>query len=149
MAKNGSIHPTRIFKHPDELEQAWILYKKDLDNKALEWVKIQYVGKEGEQKRDPYKLPYTLEGFEIFCYENYGCVEQYFKNAGGYYDVFMPICSYIKKEIRNNQITGGMLGVFNPSITQRLNSLIEKQEIKSEIELTKTTINFQGKDIPI
>jgi len=129
------MHPTRIFKHPDELEQAWSLYKKDLDQKALDWVKIQYVGKEGEQKRDPYKLPYTQEGFEIFCYENYGQVDQYFKNAKGYYDEFVPICSHIKKTIRNNQITGGMLGIYNPSITQRLNSLVEKQETKIDASI--------------
>lgn len=135
MAKNGNIHPTRIFKTPDELEQAWILYKKDLEIQALDWVKIQYVGKEGDQKRDPYKLPYTMEGFEVFCYKNFGTVNQYFDNKQGYYDQFVTICSHIKLEIRSNQIIGGMLGVFNPSITQRLNSLVEKQETKVDASI--------------
>ena len=68
----------------------------------------------------------SKDGFEVFCYKNYGCVEQYFKNQDGYYNEFIPICSYISKEIRENQITGGLLGFYNTSITQRLNGLTEK-----------------------
>ena len=122
------MHPTRIFKTSDELEHAWTLYKESLKNDALEWVKVSYVGKEAQRMEDPFKLPYTMEGFEVFCYKNYGCVNQYFDNKQGYYDEFVTICSYIKKEIRSNQITGGLLGVYNPSITQRLNNLVEKNE---------------------
>ena len=32
-----------------------------------------------------------------------------------------------REEIRENQIIGGLLGFYNPSITQRLNGLVEKQ----------------------
>lgn len=122
------MHPTRIFKSPDELEIAWNLYKEDLQVQALEWTKIQYVGKEGNRMEDALKLPFTMDGFEVFCYKNFGVVHQYFENKDGYYNDFVTICSHIKKEIRSNQITGGMLGVFNPSITQRLNNLAEKTE---------------------
>jgi len=131
MAKNGNIHPTRIFKSPDELEHAWKLYKEDLIQQASEWFKVQYVGKEGQRVTDEMKLPYTMEGFEVFCYNNYGTVEQYFKNKDDYYNDFVPICSHIKKEIRSNQITGGLLGVYNPSITQRLNNLSDNTDITS------------------
>jgi len=131
------MHPTRIFKTPDELEHAWKLYKEDLLIQATDWLKIQYVGKEGQRMTDAMKLPYTMDGFEVFCYNNYGCVEQYFKNKDGYYTEFVPICSHIKKEIRSNQITGGLLGVYNPSITQRLNSLQDttKTELTGDISV--------------
>jgi len=131
------MHPTRIFKTPDELEHAWKLYKEDLLVQATDWLKIQYVGKEGQRMTDAMKLPYTMDGFEVFCYNNYGCVEQYFKNKDGYYTEFVPICSHIKKEIRSNQITGGLLGVYNPSITQRLNSLQDttKTELIGDISV--------------
>ena len=122
------MHPTRIFKTPDDLENAWNLYKESLKQEALEWVKIQYVGKEGQRMEDPLKLPYTMDGFEVYCYKNFGCVNHYFDNKEGYYNDFGTICSHIKKEIRSNQITGGMLGIYNPSITQRLNNLVEKNE---------------------
>jgi hypothetical protein len=34
--------------------------------------------------------------------------------------------------IRNDQIDGGMVGQYNPSITQRLNGLVEKTDNKNE-----------------
>jgi hypothetical protein len=127
------MHPTRIFKHPDELAKAWGEYKESINQQAFEWTKVDYVGKNGNRVEEPTKVPYTLEGFERFCYEKYGCVEQYFKNQDGYYEDFIPICSRVKKEIRENQIVGGMLGFFNPSITQRLNGLSEKQQVETKV----------------
>ena len=43
---------------------------------------------------------------------------------------------HIEDEIRTDQIEGGMVGQFNPSITQRLNGLTEK-----------TDVTTNGKDI--
>lgn len=127
-------HPTRIFKTPDELEKAWDGYKEYLEQEAEKWLKVQYVGKDGERVTDKYKLPMTMEGFEIYCHEHHGTVEHYFRNTEGYYDDFCTICSRIKTEIRNDQITGGLLGVYNPSITQRLNGLADKTETKDTTE---------------
>jgi hypothetical protein len=123
------MHPTRIFKHPDELEKAWEAYKVDLKAQSMEWPKVQYVGKDGERVEDYPKLPQTMEGFERFCYKNYGCVNQYFDNKDGYYDEFVTICTRVRREIRENQILGGMIGMFNPSITQRLNGLKEQSDV--------------------
>jgi len=128
MARNGNIHPTRIFKTPEELQDAWLGYKQDVAEQSKEWLKVQYVGKDGERKTDGQKVPYTLEGFKRYCREHYGEVHHYFVNSGGLYDDFSTICSYIREEIRENQIIGGMLGFYNPSITQRLNNLADKQE---------------------
>jgi hypothetical protein len=140
MAKNGNIHPTRIFKSPDELEQAWILYKENLKLEALEWVKVQYVGKEGQRMEDAFKLPYTMEGFSVFCYKNFGVIRHYFLNTDNMYDNFCTICSHIKEEIRSNQITGGLLGMYNPSITQRLNNLAENTKTTLEGSLNTSNI---------
>lgn len=122
-------HPTRIFKNESEMQKAWDEYKEDLKLQANEWQMVQYVGKEGERKSDPQKVPMTLEGFERFCYSRYGNVGQYFDNKDALYGDFVAICSRIRKEIRENQIIGGMLGFYNPSITQRLNGLSDKQEV--------------------
>lgn len=122
------MHPTRIFKEPKDLEKAFEEYKINLKEQSNEWVKVQYVGKDGDRVEEPQKVPMTMEGFERFCHKNYGCVNHYFDNKEGYYTDFGTICSYIKKEIRENQITGGLLGFYNPSITQRLNGLVDKKE---------------------
>ena len=129
MAKTKHIHPTRIFREPSQLLEAWEEYKQHLIEDAKNWPKVQYVGKNGMRVEDYPVLPMTQEGFEVWYYKTYGkFIAQYFKNVGNLYDDFIPICSHIAAERRSQQITGGLLGVFNPSITQRLNGLKEQVE---------------------
>jgi hypothetical protein len=139
------MHPTRIFKTEDELLGAWSGYKDNLTEQNQEWLNVQYVGRNGDRKADPMKVPMTLEGFKRYCRESHGEVEQYFTNQDGYYAEFIGICSRIKEEIRENQIIGGMLGVYNPSITQRLNGLTDKREIDAKIEAPI----FKGIDLDV
>lgn len=146
MAKNGNIHPTRIFKTPEDLEKAFNEYKLDLKEQAKDWLKIQYVGKEGERKADAQKVPMSLEGFEVFCYDRYGNVGQYFDNKGEYYNDFVAICSRVRKEIKANQITGGLLGFYNPSITQRLNGLVDRKELDHKNLKLGTAYESEYKD---
>lgn len=135
-------HPTRIFDNELELSKAFEEYKEDLQLQAEQWQRVQYVGKDGDRKTDPQKVPMTFEGFKRFCRNKYGEVEQYFTNQDGYYADFIGICSHIKEEIRENQIIGGMLGFFNPSITQRLNGLTDKSEVKADVTTHEVTLKL-------
>jgi len=132
---NGNIHPKRIFKTPKDLYNAFTKYKVNRILEADKWPKVQYVGKDGERVTDSPVLPLTMDGFEVFCYDTYGVIDQYLKNQDGYYDEFIPICTRIRKEIRDNQITGGMLSQFNASITQRLNNLEEKTATNNKVQI--------------
>jgi hypothetical protein len=123
------MHPTRIFQTPLELENAFEKYKESLKLEGNQWLKVQYVGKEGDRVTDPQKVPYTLEGFKRYCRKHYGEVQHYFDNTDKYYDDFCVICRAIREEIREDQIIGGLLGFYNPSITQRLNGLTDKSEM--------------------
>lgn len=112
--------------------QTWEEYKQSLTNESKKWGKVQYVGKDGIKVIDYPKLPLTLEGFYVYCYNNLKKnVKQYFLNQDNYYDDFIAICSRIKDEIRNDQIVGGLLGMYNPSITQRLNGISDNINIDS------------------
>jgi len=122
-------HPTRIFKTPEDLLKAWTDYKTSLIEEGKKWKKVQYVGRDGEKVTDYPKMPLTLAGFKVYCYDNHGNVGQYFKNQDDDYTDFLPICSRIRDEIRADQIAGGLLGFYNPSITQRLNNLTDKKEV--------------------
>lgn len=87
----------------------------------------------------------SLEGFENWCYNN-GYINDlgdYFSNNENRYSEYATICTRIKKIIRQDQIEGGMAGIYNPSITQRLNGLVEKSEqtIKQEQPLFPDTPN--------
>lgn len=123
MAKVGR---PRNLNSPEQLYELFIRYKQDV--KANPRIKSVFGGKEFEERAEPLERPLTMEGFEIFCWDEVGQVEQYFKNIEKRYDEFLPICSRIRKEIREDQITGGMVGQYNASITQRLNNLKEQIE---------------------
>ena len=100
-----------------------------------------FVGKDGDEVYRLRERPLTIEGFENYCY-NKGVVsniDRYFANTDNAYEEFRSICSRIRKTIRQDQIEGGMAGVYNPSITQRLNSLVEKSENKHEVSEIKIT----------
>jgi len=92
--------------------------------------------------------PLTLEGFRIWCFKSVGCVKQYFDNPDNRYAEYITICSYIKDIIRADQIEGGMVGQYNPSITQRLNGLVEKTDNKNENTNIEIKANFGGTTLP-
>lgn len=123
MAKRGR---PRNLDNPEQLYELFERYKRDV--KANPRIKSVFGGKEFEERAEPLERPLTLEGFEIFCWDEVGQVEQYFKNVDKRYEEYIPICSRIRKEIRRDQIEGGMVGQYNPSITQRLNGLKEQIE---------------------
>jgi len=111
---------------PDELWNHFQAYKKLVKEnpiKVKDWV--------GGMAKEVYRekeRPLTLEGFSVYCFENNITrnLHDYFKNSNESYTEFSPICSLIKEIIRQDQIDGGMAGIYNPSITQRLNGLVEK-----------------------
>jgi hypothetical protein len=123
MAKVGR---PRNLDSPEQLKELFDKYKSEV--KANPRIKSVFGGKEFEERAEPLERPLTLEGFELFCYDEVGMVEQYFKNVDKRYEEFIPICSRIRKAIRQDQIEGGMVGQYNPSITQRLNGLTERVE---------------------
>lgn len=123
MAKVGR---PRNLNSPEQLFELFERYKEDV--KANPRIKSVFGGKEFEERAEPLERPLTMEGFELFCWDEVGQVEQYFKNIDKRYEEFLPICSRIRKEIRRDQIEGGMVGQYNPSITQRLNGLKEQVE---------------------
>jgi len=131
MRRNGNIHPTRIFKTPKDLKKVWEDYKAELKEKSKEWPRIQYVGKDGKKVEDYPVLPYTYEGLKRYCRDQgIGEIHHYFDSKDVYYEEFRDICRAIKEEIREHQITGGMINHFNPSITQRLNGLVDRSEVE-------------------
>jgi hypothetical protein len=86
-----------------------------------------------------------MEGFEVYCFKNHSTINHYFDNPEGAYDEYRTICLCIKKEIRNDQIEGGMVGQYNPSITQRLNGLTEKTDVTTNgRDLNEIKINIVG-----
>lgn len=122
-------------------------YKKD--TKANPFIVKDWVGGMGKQVYREKEKPLTLEGFSVWLFE-YGItswVHDYFTNKNGKYSEFSSICSIIKEQIRQDQVAGGMAGIYNPSITQRLNGLTEKIQEDGNKEVT-IKVKYEKKETP-
>lgn len=119
--------PKKI-ESPEKLWEYFMAYKKEVKGSPI--LVQDYVGKNAEMVYREKEKPLTVDGFECWCYDNdiISDLSNYFANSDNNYSDYSTICSRIRKAVRTDQIEGGMAGIYNPSITQRLNSLTEKVE---------------------
>lgn len=124
----------KYIESPERMWELFLSYKKETkDNPKL----VQdFVGKDGDKVYREREKPLTMEGFENYVadLEIINSLDQYFSNQDGLYGDYMGICSRIRRAIRQDQIEGGMVSIYNPSITQRLNGLTEKTESTVKVE---------------
>jgi DNA-packaging protein gp3 len=124
----------KYIETPEKMWEYFEAYRAEVKNNPR--TKTVFPGKDAIPQREPLERPLTLEGFENWCADA-GIIEDlsnYFANTKGNYSDYSTICSRIKRVIRQDQIEGGMVGQYNASITQRLNSLVDKQENQVFIE---------------
>ena len=119
---------------PEKLLEYFKQYKKFV--KSNPFIVEDWVGGAGKDVNRKKEKPLTVEGFENWLEDGeiIGQLSHYFANTNNAYSDFLTICSRIKREIRQDQIEGGMAGIYNPSITQRLNNLKEQTENTVVIE---------------
>lgn len=127
--KNKIGRPKGI-KTPEKLLEYFNEYKHWCKENPI--LKNDFRGKDADEVHLKLERPLTMEGFETWLAEETQFaimgLSQYFANREERYEDFVPICTYIRQVIRGDQIGGGMAGIYNPSITARLNNLSEKTE---------------------
>lgn len=125
---------TKNIETPDRLLELFEAYKKE--TKSNPFMVKDWVGKDGDQVFREKERPLTMEGFNVYVFKQgiMNNLKQYFANTEERYTDYQTVCSYIREEIRQDQIEGGMAGMYNPSITQRLNGLTEKSEQVVEVK---------------
>lgn len=126
----------KLIDSPDRMWELFDQYKRWVSDNPIEIE--DYVGKDAIRVMRQKPRPLTMEGFECFVMANsdltYPDLTRYFSGVDESYKDFFTICSRIRNEIRHDQISGGMAGIYNPSITQRLNGLVDKTENKVTVE---------------
>ena len=122
----------KLIESPEKMWELFVAYKESAKGKPI--LVQDFVGKDGMEVRRERERPLTIEGFENYCFENeiINDLGDYFSNKDGKYSEFSTICRAIRRMIREDQISGGMAGIYNPSITQRLNNLVEKTDNKTD-----------------
>lgn len=121
---------TKNIETPEKMWEYFLAYKQEVKSNPI--LKHDFVGGAGKSVNRKLERPLTLEGFSIYCFENNitSNINEYFANKDEAYSDYSTICTRIREIIRNDQIEGGMAGIYNPSITQRLNNLKEQQSIE-------------------
>jgi hypothetical protein len=130
----------KYIETPDKLFEFFKEYEKEV--KSNPRTKHVFVGKDAVSEREELERPLTIEGFYEFVCEHkdtkfdtdHPDLSDYFENKDNRYSEFVRICSRIKRRIRRDQIEGGMVGQYNPSITQRLNNLVDRSETNLKVE---------------
>ena len=130
---------------PDKLWGYFLEYKEKVKDQPIE--QHDFVGKDAEEVYRKKERPLTMEGFYNYCDDNgiITTLDHYFMNYEGRYEEFVGICSRIRRSIRQDQIEGGMAGIYNPSITQRLNGLVDKIQEDGSKEVT-IKVKYDRKD---
>jgi hypothetical protein len=117
---------TKSIETPVKMWQYFQDYIKQTKTKPI--LVKDWVGKDGDMVKREKEKPLTYEGFQTYLCD-LGIItdySDYFENKDNRYKDYIQVCSRIKLTIRQDQIEGGMAGIYNPSITQRLNNLTEK-----------------------
>jgi hypothetical protein len=127
----------KAIESPEKMMELFSAYKKKAKSNPI--LKHTFVGKDGKSVYEERERALTMEGFELYCFEQgiISDLSQYFSNKDERYSDFDAICHTIRKAIREDQIQGGLAGVYNPSITQRLNGLTEKVQTEQNINVNK------------
>lgn len=132
-------------------EQMWNLFKEyeqhAKDNPILEH---DFVGKDATEVERKRHRAISTEGFYEFVADHpdtkitHPDLSDYFENKDGRYEDYVRICSRIKRRVRVHQIEGGMAGIYNPSITQRLNGLADN--LKTDLKANVSVLNIDPLD---
>jgi hypothetical protein len=120
---------TKNIETPDRMWELFEAYRIHTKDRPI--LVHDFVGKDGDSVERRKERPLTMEGFELYCMDE-GVItdlSHYFANLDQRYTDYVAICSRIKKAVREDQISGGMAGIYNPSITQRLNGLVDQKSI--------------------
>lgn len=124
----------KYIETPEKMWDLFINYKSEVNTTPL--LKKDWVGKDATPVQREYTRALTMEGFECFVMDNtkisYPDLTEYFEGKNESYLEYFPICSRIKREIRRDQLEKGLAGLINPSITQRLNNLVDRKDVKSD-----------------
>ena len=138
----------KYIETPEKLWEYFTEYKDWVKSNPIR--KMVFVGKDGLKDFEERERPLTIDGFECWLADKdiIDNLSNYFANSDNKYTEYSTICSRIKKNVRNDQIEGGMANIYNPSITQRLNGLVEKTDNKNENTNIEIKANFGGTTLP-
>lgn len=128
----------KIFEDGNILYREAVKYFDWCDKNPLNRSEIVKYKEDFDQALVPIGRPYTMTGLCVYL----GVSEAYFRTAKSqlkakgnkieeYEQDIVDAIEFIETIVRNNQIEGASVGMFNPAIIARLNGLTDKTDITS------------------
>lgn len=121
---------TKLIETPEKLWELFVAYKKHVKENPI--IVKDWVGKDAELVNREREKPLTMVGFECYVMEHtditYPDLTVYFEGKVESYSDYFPISSRIDKEIKSDQLNGGMTMIYSQNLTARLNGLVDKKE---------------------
>jgi hypothetical protein len=87
-----------------------------------------FVGKDGDPVHRKRQRMLTISGFRSFARTKGHVIKKYFDNKKGKYDFMADVTEMILDAMLAENLEGAAAGIYNASIVQRLNNLVEKSE---------------------
>jgi hypothetical protein len=98
-----------------------------------------FVGKDGNSVDRQKERPLLMEGFENHMCDKFdlSTVSPYIENRDGRYQEYVAVISRVRKRIRQDNIEGGMAGIYHPNLTARIHGISDKieQEVSGNVKL--------------
>lgn len=138
--------PTK--QHYVGVDELWQLFLSYVETRKSDPIKVEdWVGAAAKRVDRKREKPLTKNGFFLYVKNVKGCwVKHYFeKKATVPYEPYKEIIDMIEESIKDDQIVGAMCGIYNATITARLNGLTEKVEESGSKEVSiKVTYDRKG-----
>jgi hypothetical protein len=123
----------KYIETPDALWQLFEEYRA--------WVKENpyqvedYVGGAGKRVYRQKERPLTVEGMNVYAFDRgiMSDLKDYINNRDGRYEAYVTTVSRIREAVRLDQVSGGMVGIYNANLTARLNGITENTHTTTTI----------------
>ena len=125
------------------MEELWEEYKQWVKDNPI--MVQDFTGKDATEVWRHKQRPLTKQRFIVWGKDKYNLtLNHYFDNPDNAYDDYRGIITHIDAERAADQIEGGMVGIYHPNITARLNGLTDSQKTEQSGTLTIVYKDFHA-----
>ena len=125
--KKRKVGRPKKIESPEQFWAHFLDYKIEVKTNPI--LVHDFVGKDGGAAHREKERPLTIEGFENYLDEEYdisGGIQQYLENRDERYGEFVSIVARMRRAIRQDQIEGGMVGIYHPNLTARIQGIKDR-----------------------
>ena len=144
--KTRKVGRPKLIESPEQFWAHFLDYKIEVKMNPI--LVHDFVGKDGNAAHREKERPLTIEGFENYLDEEYdisGGIQQYLENRDDRYKEYVSIVARMRRAIRQDQIEGGMVGIYHPNLTARIQGI--KDRVDDEGDKNIKMLNIDPLDV--